>query len=751
MNHQRKHLSTNTLALVLLALTSLSLLNAPATASEWLQWRGPTETGYTPVKGIPDTWDQSGKNLIWKRSDLGARSGPLVHKGRVFLINKAGSGINQQERVVAIDLHTGKTIWEHRFNVFLTDIVAHRLGWSNLAIDPETGNIYAHGVQGLFFCFDFDGKILWQRSMTEEFGRISGYGGRTNTPVVDGDLVIINFLTSGWGPHGKPVHRFMAMNKLTGELVWWSSPSGKPLDTTYSVPVVAEIGGQRLLIAGLADGAVHAIKVSTGEPVWHFKLSKRGINSSVVVDGNRVYACHGEENFDSTEMGRVVCIDGRGFGDITATGELWRHDTIAASYTSLLLAKKVLYVADNSGNLHALNPKTGKRNWLYNYGNNGKGSGVYADGKIYIGEVGGSWHILKPSEKGCETLSSQTFNREDGSPDEIYGSPAIVDGRVILPTNSELYCIGNPKTKVKPTKRKSVKTKHGQGPATHLQVVPAETWIKPGETLAYTVHAFNEKGQLVPTPKTLKWSAKGVSGTFNGNSFTSAKKSPMQAGIVTLTAGDLSASVRLRLIPQLPISFNFDKNPKGLPPAGWISSKLKTQVQDYNGAVVLKKMSDRPAPPFARLRCYMTNPLDVGYTVQADMLGEAKKKRFIPDMGLINCRYNLVLLGTSEMKRTLRLVTWAPMPRLQKDIDFDWKPGVWYSVKLSVDVKNGKGLINGKVWPRGEKEPTKWTIQAEDPHPNPAGSPGLYAYSVNITSRTPGTPVYFDNVSITRN
>ena len=84
------------------------------------------------------------------------------------------------------------------------------------------------------------------------------------------------------------------------------------------------IGGERLVIAGNADGYVYALKSRTGEKVWSFHASLRGLNAAPVVDDYRVYVAHSEENLDSTLMGRVVCLDGRGHGDITKTGEIWR-------------------------------------------------------------------------------------------------------------------------------------------------------------------------------------------------------------------------------------------------------------------------------------------------------------------------------------------------------------------------------------------------------------------------------------------
>ena len=124
-------------------------------------------------------------------------------------------------------------------------------------------------------------------------------------------------------------------------------------------------------------------------------------------------------------------------------------------------------------------------------------------------------------------------------------------------------------------------------------------------------------------------------------------------------------------------------------------------------------------------------------------------------MGLINSRYLLILTGTTERTRKLRLVSWAPIPRIQKEVEFPWDPDTWYVVKLSVDQlegsDGGQGLIRGKVWSRGEPEPHTWSIEMVDPSPNPRGSPGLYAYSVSITSKSKGTEVLFDNVEIIRN
>ncbi|MCP4511301.1 MAG: PQQ-binding-like beta-propeller repeat protein, partial [Fuerstiella sp.] len=176
-------------------------------------------------------------------------------------------------------------------------------------------------------------------------------------------------------------------------------------DTNYSNPTITVIEGQRLLIGGGADGGIHAINARTGAHAWSFRMSKRGLNATPVVDGNHVFISHGEDNIDNREFGRIQCIDARGKGDITESNSVWRIDGIKAGYTALIVKDGVLYVIADTGKLHAFDSKTGDELWEYSLGTVGKGSPIWADGKLYAMEVNGNIHILKPSREECESLS----------------------------------------------------------------------------------------------------------------------------------------------------------------------------------------------------------------------------------------------------------------------------------------------------------------------------------------------------------
>ena len=53
-------------------------------------------------------------------------------------------------------------------------------------------------------------------------------------------------------------------------------------------------------------------------------------------------------------------------------------------------------------------------------------------------------------------------------------------------------------------------------------------------------------------------------------------------------------------------------------------------------------------------------------------------------------------------------------------------------------------MLKGKVWPRGEKEPSDWTIEAVDELGNLHGSPGLFGNANE-------SEILIDNIKVTPN
>lgn len=812
-----------------------SAFPTPALAADWPAWRGPRDNGAAAEKAVVTSWSPEGENVLWK-SEVGGRSTPVVLGGRLFFLAPVGEGVNTQERVVCLDAETGMLLWEHRFNVWLTDIVENRVGWTAMAGDPQTGYVYAHGTGGELLCLDRDGKLIWKRSLTEEFGRVSGYGGRLYSPVIDEDRVILGFNCAVWGNFAKGGHRFIAFDKKTGEVIWFTEPGGQPLDTTYATPVVAVIGGVRQLICPCADGFVYGLASRTGKSLWSFQASRRPLNTSPVVDGNLVYVTHSEENIDTTVMGRTMCLDptrltkppapaadaaakpgeapkpadggkvaepakpsepskpadatkpGEGAKpadaskpveggkpgeqpkapdapkplDVPRATEVWRSDGTDAGYCSPALSNGRLYVVDNSATLYCFDAKSGEEKWKQRLGRVGKGSPVVTvDGVIYYGEQNGYVWILKDAGDKCTVLSKQQLKGPDGKVDEVFGSPAVVGGRVYLMTRYATFCLGKEDAKVEAVASapRPVETAEPSEKIAYTQIVPADIAVAPGQSVTFQLKAFTSGGREAKQPfqsQEPQWSVAGVKGETKGETgvFTAAADAAFSAGLVKAKwVGDQEATARVRIVPSLPIKFDFEKVPVDAVPPGWVGVAGKSKVVERDGSHVLMKLAEQPSAPMMRMRGYMTPPIAGGYTISGDLLSTLKAPTTKADVGLIDSRYRLLLMGELNV---LRIDSWDTLPRVLVDKPMEWKPDTWYRMKFEVRLadKTGGGReaqLRGKVWPRDSAEPKEWTIDFTDPCPNTEGSAGPYAYSNGTTQKSKGAEVFFDNLEVTKN
>jgi outer membrane protein assembly factor BamB len=778
------------------ALSAPSAVN-PASGADWIHWRGPEQNGHSREKNLPDNFDPTGKDVVWK-APVGGRSSPLVMGGRVYVLQGSGNlGPREGERVVCVNESNGKIIWEYAVNVFHTDIVSSRLGWIPLTADPATGNVYAHTTGGLLLCLNKDGKLVWQRSLTEEFGRVTGYGGRIPGPIFDSGLVIVPMVSSNWGEFARSGTRFVALKGDTGEVVWWHDAGNPVKDTFCSNPVIAVINGQRLVICGGADGYLHALKVRTGEKVWSYQFCAGAANGSPIVDGTLVYCNHGDENPEGAPFGRVICVDAAQVDPKTKRPKLvWdsykrpykanRNQPLSVRFglASMALADGRLYAPSDTGELYCFNAKTGEMLWKENYAREVRGAPLVADGKLYIFDVQQKLWVFEL--KGDEKPNGDEFRiRETGGQyAETNGTPIAVNGRLYFNTGAALYCLATPGAKAEPTKYtplpEETKFDPNAKPA-GMRLFPADVAVPPGQVIKFRQVFFDANGRELPTPNVgsgwnfqgppLPKGAKGspplLEAEFGehkpagpGEPLTTTvivdKKKPAQQGYVQGEGGEFKAWARVRVAPQIPYTQDFNQIPDGVAPAGWANTAARFAVVTKGGQKVLMKTNTIPAPPVAKANTYITLPNATDYTIQADLMG-GEVRGTLADMGVGNCRYTLVLDGKVDPttgKRTVRMGSWEARPpggRIGKSAALDWQTGVWYTAKLTVEQKEKTAVVRGKVWKKGDPEPSEWTLEFEDPSPNREGAATLYGYISNITDTEPGAEIYYDNLRITPN
>jgi len=791
-------------------------------AGDWIHWRGPEQTGFSRDTGLPAEWEpfQAGRdNLIWK-VPVGYRSTPVVMGDKMYVIAAIGDVPRPQtdaeklvtgERIVCLNTKDGSKVWERRFNVFLSDIVTSRLGWAPLTADPETKRIYAHTSGGFFVCLDgATGKTVWEHQFTEEFGRVTGYGGRVAGPICDSGLVIVSMAQGSWGSFARGAGRFVAFDKDTGKVVWWGETPFDLIGTYYSNPVVANIGGQRLIISGSADGGLHAFQVRTGKRVWSYKFSSGVINPSPVVVGDYVLCAHGEENPEGGQIGRVICVDGSKVNN--GKPELvWQfRDGTRFGLASPATDGKYVYVPADGARLYCFDifnkptggDKTNRFKWRFSYGTTARGSPVVADNKIFISEVNARFVIIPLNGNNAPTKSHVVQFKAPPPPEgegqvEVNSTPAIADGRVYFGTRDEAYCIGAKEGKagdVPAPKAMETPAKAGEAPA-QLLIYPADVDVKPGDIVEFQLRAFTANGAPIPDanlkaewslpapaapkkeatgapkkkeeppakdvpvekkiadapkpggPPPLDASIDAATGKITVNS-----KKPAQQGVVMAKVGNVAALARVRVVPQIPYKQDFNQVPVDLVPGGWVNATGKYKVVEKDGEKVLFKVNTNPRPPVARAYAYITGPHSTGYTIESDIMC-VERKESLPDAGIMANRYTLYLDGKPDKdgKRVVRLISWEALPRVDVSVPFNWQNHAWYRLKLTVEAGETSAVVRGKVWLRGETEPENWTIEFKDPLPNKEGAAALYGYVTNAEADDPGSEIYYDNVSVTPN
>lgn len=275
-------LRTAPLALLLLVVMALSACgtgkahtaDAPITGK--LHWRGAAQNGTSNQTGLPAAVVLEGDdtNLRWTHDVPGRGTAAIAeyHDGpRLFVLGYPGEGAELTETIYCLNPETGEAIWSRAYSDFISDIVYNRYTIGGPTVDPETGNVFVQTSPGLIIALDRDGNELWQVSLMETYGKLTFPNGRTGVITIDGDLAIVNCISTNWGSEGPARNRFYAFDKNTGELVWSSTPGvGPPFlaDSSFSTPHIENRQGYRVFYAGTGCGNLVCVNIRTGEPMW---------------------------------------------------------------------------------------------------------------------------------------------------------------------------------------------------------------------------------------------------------------------------------------------------------------------------------------------------------------------------------------------------------------------------------------------------------------------------------------------------
>ena len=388
--------------------------------------------GVSTETGLPDELNGT---TVWTYEIQGGGI-PVVAGNKVYQFGYYGSGEKVEESLTCLDIESGELIWDRRRQDFISDIVYDRYGVGSACVDRETGNVFFQTSPGLLAGFSPDGSLLWERSLMEEFARLTFPNGRTGGPCVDEDLVILHAITANWGTNGPARDRFYAFDKITGELVWTSTPGTTPQDSSFAPLVFEDLeDGRRVFYSGTGCGHVVCVDARTGQPLWRFKMSHGGVNAGVVLHQDLVIAVHGKENIDSSKIGRMVGIRkphklpvlGEPILELGPEDEAWRNEELESFTSSPVLYKDRVYTSVKTGELFCNDARTGGTIWVVKLAPDQiHAAPTWADGKLYIPMFDGHVYVVEDVGNHGKILNKIDLGHA------CLAAPAIAQGKILI-------------------------------------------------------------------------------------------------------------------------------------------------------------------------------------------------------------------------------------------------------------------------------------------------------------------------------
>lgn len=413
---------------VLLSMVVLAM-GAGAESGNWPSWRGPEDTGTTETGSYPKSLEST--NILWKVPMPGKGcSTPIVWNQRIFVTTP----IDGQDGVMAVNWN-GKVAWQVKFGPEAAG--KHRNGsGSNPSAVTDGKTIAVYFKSGTLAGLDLDGKFLWQTNLVTAFGPDRLYWDYGSSPVMTRDHVIMTRMDDGesW---------VAAFDKASGKMRW---KVGRKFETpvegdhAYTTPLVFQHQGKEAL---LVWGAQHitAHDTTDGKVLWVCgdfnpeKVANWPAVASPVIAGEMVAVACGRADRNTP---RFYGIKLGGSGDVTATHKAWFRDDIGTFVPTPAVYKGQFYVIRDRGEVHCIDPKTGKSVWENAFpraSGNFYASPVIANGILYGIREEGTAFVARIEPK-FEILAETKLG------ERVIGTPVPISDRLLIRGDKNLICFG---------------------------------------------------------------------------------------------------------------------------------------------------------------------------------------------------------------------------------------------------------------------------------------------------------------------
>lgn len=393
-----KHLNAILLAIIVIA----NLSSCTEQKTKVSQWRGTERNGIYNETGLLKSWPETGPELLWSFEGLGNGYGsPVVSNGKVFVNGE----IDSTAYLFCFDLK-GNILWKSPYGKEYTGS-GFSAGFPGGRSTPTiVENLaYVSSGTGKIACFETEkGVEKWSIDMVTDLKGLSNEFGYSESLIVEGDRVYCF--------PGGPESNVVALNRLTGEIVWTS----KALADTVSFcsPTIIASKERKVLVT-FSVSYIFGLDVSTGELLWSQKQDsiKYGVQGNTPIYENGFLYYIGDGN---GLVKLAVAEDGK------SVSEVWRNPGMQNGTGGFVIVDNTIYATSSNQKLLGIDKNTGV---LSDSLRIGRACTIYADGHLYCYSDKTEMNLISLENGKIEKISS--FKTKPGTK-EALAHPAISDG-----------------------------------------------------------------------------------------------------------------------------------------------------------------------------------------------------------------------------------------------------------------------------------------------------------------------------------
>jgi outer membrane protein assembly factor BamB len=378
-------------------------------SAQWPQWRGPSRDGAVPAAAIPkwpDKWTRA-----W-RVDVGeGYSSPVVSDGRAFVHGRS----DPDEIVTAIDLASGKTLWQQRYTTpFNKNQYARSMSKGPHATPLVIGDtlVTVGGMAVVTAWNARTGAQVWRKDYSSSVDTSKLFTGTAASPLAEGGSVIVQV--------GSDVHggRVIALDSKTGAEKWTWTGKGPG----YASPVAFTVAGVRQ-IATLTEGSIEGIDAATGASLWSVPFPDEWHENIVtpIWTGTHLIV-------STTRQGTQAYTLARAGGKWAAT-QAWKNPDVGMYMSTPVLADGVLYglSAKNKGQIVAIDAATGAVKWKTEGRAADQAAILLTPAHVLVQTTGGELILLERSPAAHKEVRRYTL-----ADSATWAVPAFVPGGLLV-------------------------------------------------------------------------------------------------------------------------------------------------------------------------------------------------------------------------------------------------------------------------------------------------------------------------------